>query len=72
MFSCDVNKIKVGTLAVSRYHQLEKRYYPVDDAPNYPDHDFLVPGYHIIASGYMRLVNDSFTSTFSRQPHEFR
>ena len=56
MFSCDdMNKIKVGPLAVSRYHQVE-RFFPTEDTPNYPDHDFPVPGYHLIPSGYMRIV----------------
>lgn len=50
-----MNKIKVGALAVSRYHQIQ-RFFPVDDAPNVPDHDFPVPGYLLIPSGYMRLV----------------
>eukprot|EP00731_Ephydatia_muelleri_P006878 Em0003g1126a len=56
LFSCDdMNKIKVGALAVSRYHQIQ-RFFPVDDVPNVPDHDFPVPGYLLIPSGYMRLV----------------
>ena len=45
VFSCDdMNKIKVGPLAVSRYHQIE-RFFPTEDTPNYSDHDFPVPGY---------------------------
>ena len=55
----DVNKIKVGALAVSRYHQIN-RYFPMDDSPNVPDHDFPIPGYLIIPSGYMRLLNKQF------------
>ena len=50
-----MNKIKVGALAVSRYHQIQ-RFFPVDDAPNVTDHDFPVLGYLLIPSGYMRLV----------------
>lgn len=57
IFSCDdMNKIKVGALAVSRYHQIQ-RFFPVDDAPNVLDHDFPIPGYLIIPSGYMRLLS---------------
>ena len=40
---------------MSRYHQLQC-FFPTDDAPNYADHEFPVPGYLIIPSGYMRLV----------------
>lgn len=52
----DMNKIKVGALAVSRYHQID-RYFPTEGSPNVPDHDFPIPGYLIIPSGYMRLLN---------------
>ena len=52
----DMNKIKVGALAVSRYHQIQ-RYFSTEDAPNVPDHDFPIPGYNIIPSGYMRLTS---------------
>ena len=58
----DMNKIKVGALAVSRYHQID-RYFPIEDSPNVPDHDFPIPGYLIIPSGYYRLMNEQFTST---------
>eukprot|EP00117_Sycon_ciliatum_P012228 scpid102493/ scgid13378/ len=38
--SCDdMNKVNVGVLAVSRYHQLN-HFFPVDDKPQYSDHDF--------------------------------
>ena len=50
----DMNKVKVGALAVSRYHQIQL-FFPVEDAPNVPDHDFPIPGYLLIPSGYMRL-----------------
>ena len=53
--SCnDMNKLNVGTLAVSRYHQLS-RFFPLDDAPDYPDHDFPYRNAKIIPSGYMLL-----------------
>ena len=54
----DMNKIKVGAIAVSRYHQIQ-RFFHTDDSPNIPDHDFPVPGYLIIPSGYMRLISNS-------------
>ena len=56
-----MNKVKVGALAVSRYHQIE-RFFPVDDSPNVPDHDFPVPGYLLIPSGYMRLLKNASDS----------
>ena len=57
IFSCDdMNRIKVGALAVSRHRQIQ-RFFPVDDAPNVPDHDFPIPGCLIIPSGYMRLLS---------------
>ncbi|PIK35465.1 hypothetical protein BSL78_27713 [Apostichopus japonicus] len=50
-----MNKIHIGTLAVSRYHQLQK-VFPVRDMPNYPDHDFpLGNGYKVTPVGYMKL-----------------
>ena len=43
VLSCDdMKKIKVGPLAVSRYHQISK-IFPVDNKPQYPDHDFPHP-----------------------------
>ena len=50
----NMNKVKVGVLAVSRYHQINK-YYSVQDVPDYPDHDFPNPGYLITPSGYLVL-----------------
>ena len=38
-------------------------YFPIEDSPNVPDHDFPIPGYLIIPSGYMRLMNEQSTST---------
>ena len=70
IFSCDdMNKIKVGALAVSRYHQIE-RLYPTDDAPNVPYHDFPVPGYLLIPSGYMRLLQKDCVSVSSENDPE--
>ena len=38
--SCDcMNKVHVGGMAVSRYHQV-KKVHMINDSPNYPDHDF--------------------------------
>ena len=50
----DMNKIKVGQAAVSRYHQLG-RFFMADDPPNFPDHDFPHPNYLLVPSGYMTL-----------------
>ncbi|KAJ8038946.1 hypothetical protein HOLleu_16515 [Holothuria leucospilota] len=53
-----MNKLCIGTLAVSRYHQL-RRYFPVNDTPDYLDHDFPVGnGYKITPVGYMFLQPD--------------
>ena len=49
-----MNKVHVGTLAVSRYHQLQ-HFFPVDDKPQYQDHDFPFADSKIIPSGYMVL-----------------
>ena len=58
-FSCDdMNKLNVGILAVSRYHQLS-RFFPIQDAPNYFDHDFPYRNSKIIPCGYMMLHNGS-------------
>ncbi|VDI30459.1 Hypothetical predicted protein [Mytilus galloprovincialis] len=59
LLSCDnKNKIHIGTLAVSRYHQL-RRFYPSGDRPDFPDHDFPFPGYLITPCGYMLLCSKS-------------
>ena len=51
--SCDdMNKISVGTLAVSRYYQIN-HFFPARDAPRYPDHDFPYKNSKIIPCGYM-------------------
>lgn len=50
----DMNKIKVGQAAVSRYHQIS-RFFMADDSPNFPDHDFPHPNYLLVPSGYMFL-----------------
>ena len=62
MMSCDdKNKINVGTLAVSRYHQL-RTFFLVNDSPNYPDHDFPYQDSKIIPSGYLRLSHRRVTA----------
>ncbi|XP_062515262.1 uncharacterized protein LOC134190768 [Corticium candelabrum] len=54
-FSCDnKNKVNIGTLAVSRYHQLRK-FFPIGNGPVYKDHDFPFQNAKIIPSGYLRL-----------------
>ena len=52
--SCDtMKKLKVGTLAVSRYHQIRKIFLQ-SDRPNYPDHDFPLP-YKLVPDGILIL-----------------
>ena len=50
----DMATVKVGPPAISRYHQI-KQMFLEEDQPNYPDHDFPVPGYLLNVSGYMTL-----------------
>lgn len=50
----DMNKLNVGTLAVSRYHQIEK-FFMKDDSPDYLDHDFPEGNAKLNPSGYMIL-----------------
>ena len=54
--NCDnMNKLNVsGGMMVSSYHQI-RRIYMKDGSPDYEDHDFNLPGYKIIPSGYMLL-----------------
>lgn len=64
--SCDdMNKLHVGTLAVSRYHQLS-HFFPLSDRPCYPDHDFPSRNSKIIPCGYMLLLPKS------KQHHQHR
>ncbi|KAJ8035130.1 Kielin/chordin-like protein [Holothuria leucospilota] len=50
-----MNKLPIGTLAVSRYHQL-RAIFPVEDKPNFPDHDLPIGhGYKITPVGYLLL-----------------
>ena len=51
----DMAKVKGGTPAVSRYHQI-KRFFPNGDMPNLNSYDFSVSGYLLNVSGYMFLV----------------
>ena len=62
--SCDtMNKLMVGTLAASRYHQIRKIFLK-DDKPQYPDHDF--PLVKVIPDGIMILQSkDSSNSALS-------
>ena len=57
-----MNKIKYGTLAVSRYHQIRKIYMS-DDAPKYMDHDFPL-SYKTIPDGIMILSNNDKDDIF--------
>ena len=55
----DKAKLKVSSdcPCVSRYHQI-RRFFMVGDAPEYKDHDFPTPGYHLCPSGYKELVQE--------------
>ena len=57
LFSCDgMNKIKMGlSPAMSRYHQ-QHRLFTSNNPHNLGDHDFPIPGYMIVCSGYQSLV----------------
>ena len=50
----DKAKLKVGSPAVSRYHQMCK-FFLENDMPNFQDHDFPDPGSLITPSGYLHL-----------------
>ena len=52
--SDNMNKVNVGVLAVSRYHQLQ-HFFPDNDLPVYPDHDFPPMNSKITLSGYLVL-----------------
>jgi hypothetical protein len=65
--SCDdMNKLHVGTLAVSRYHQLN-RFFPSEDKPDYKDNDFPYRNSKIIPSGYMVLQHKDTQQTFRQR-----
>ena len=53
--SCDnKNKLNVGVVATSRKQKI-RRFFPTNDAPNYPDHDFPYPNAKLIPAGYKVL-----------------
>ena len=60
-----MNKVHVGTLVVSRYHQLQ-HFFPVGDRPRYQDHDFPFANSKIIPSGYMVLSHHERSSRRKR------
>mgnify|MGYP001793184200 CR=1 FL=1 len=65
----DMNKLRVGQLAVSRYHQISN-FFLTDASPNYPDHDFPHPGYLLIPCGYMNLKLKQVPETSEDGPEE--
>ena len=70
-FSCDdMNKINIGAMAVSRYHQI-RRFFVAGDEPNYPDHDFPLKNNKIIPSGYLCLTSKASRGC-PRLPHDSR
>ena len=55
LLSCDDKaKVKVGSLAVSRYFQI-RRFFSTTDSVNYDDHDFPHSGYLLVPSGYLKV-----------------
>ena len=48
-------------LAVLRYHQISK-FFLVDNSPNYPDHDFPIPGDKITPCEYLFLETETLQS----------
>lgn len=64
--SCDnKNKVNVGSLAVSRYHQLQ-HFFPTTNAPVYSDHDFPTANAKIVPSGYLLLEHKGRQSRSQR------
>ena len=55
LLSCDDKaKVKVGSLAVSRYFQI-RRFFSTTDSVNYDDQDFPHSGYLLVPSGYLKV-----------------
>ena len=50
-----MSKLKFGILAVSRHHQIRRRFLE-GDCPNYLDHDFPYPGYLVAPFGIMFMA----------------
>ena len=61
----DMAKVKVGTQAVSHYHQL-RRIFGTNNIPNYSDHDFPMLSYLLVVSGYM-VLESSNSSTVEHE-----
>ena len=57
-----MNKIRYGTMAVSRNHQIRKIFLS-DDAPKYPGYDFPLP-YKTLSDGVMILSNNKDDGLF--------
>ena len=57
-----IDKIRSDTMTVSRHHQLRKVSL-IDDAPNYPEHNFLLP-YKTIPDGVMILSDNKDDDLF--------
>ena len=55
IFCDDMNKVNVGSLVVSWYHEIGK-FCQVDDCPQHQDHNFSYQNSKIISSGYMILT----------------
>ena len=55
IFCNDMNKVSVGSLAISQYHHIGK-FFPAEDCTQYQDHNFPYRNSKIILSGYMILT----------------
>ena len=65
----NMNKIKVGALAVSRFHRIARLFLKGTE-PDYEDHDFPTPGYLITCSGVLELVGHAAMNRCPRDEHK--
>ena len=60
----DKAKVKVGILAVSRYHQFRNFVLnTIEDMPNYSDHDYNESGWLLTPSGYLVMTLPEMVET---------
>ena len=65
----NMNKIKVGALAVSRFHRIARLFLKGTE-PDYEDHDFPTPGYLITCSGVLELIGHAAMDRCPRDEHK--
>jgi hypothetical protein len=65
----NMNKIKVGALAVSRFHRISRLFLKGTE-PDYEDHDFPTPGYLITCSGVLELIGHAAMDRCPRDEHK--